>query len=137
MKKKGIKYWKKKAWDYFSKFIRLRDAIATTGTKEWVLCCSCGRRYPAFGVGCVQAGHLIPGRRNSVLFCEKGTNGQCYNCNVNLSGNWVEYERFMVKKYGTEIVEELKRKKNLTVKFQPYELEEKRDHYKQKYEDML
>ena len=137
MKKKGVQYWKAKAWVEFSKYIRLRDALATTGTQEWVLCCSCGRRYPAFGVGCVQAGHFVPGRRNSILFDERGVNAQCYNCNVTLNGNWIEYERFMIKKYGEGVVEELKQKKNLTVKFQPWELEEKRDYYKQKYEELL
>lgn len=30
-----------RAWTWFSKFVRLRDCIWTTGTKEVFKCCSC------------------------------------------------------------------------------------------------
>ena len=83
-KKKGVKYWKKRAWDAFSKYIRLRDAIETTGTKETLLCCSCGKPYPAFGKGCAQAGHFVPGRTHSLLFRENGVSGQCLTSHSNL-----------------------------------------------------
>ncbi len=81
---KGVKYWKKKAWVEFSKYVRLRDAIGTTGTRDWLNCCSCGRKYPAFGKGCAQAGHFIPGRSHALLFREKGVHGQCLTDHSNL-----------------------------------------------------
>ena len=96
-KTKGIRYWKKKACVEFSKYIRLRDALKTTGTKDTVICYTCKKSYPAFGVGCVQAGHFVPGRGNSILFDERGVHAQCYNCNVNLKGNWPEYMRYMIE----------------------------------------
>ena len=33
----------------------------------------------------------------------------CYHCNLGLKGNWVPYERAMVKLYGKKKVEELKK----------------------------
>ena len=136
-KKKGVRYWKRRAWDAFSKYIRLRDAIETTGTKEWLLCCSCGKSYPAFGLGCAQAGHFVPGRSHALLFREKGIHGQCYNCNYTLKGNWVNYEKFMLSKYGQVVVDKEKQAKHFSVKFTAIELEEIRNKYKQKFEELI
>lgn len=136
MKTVTITQAKKKAWKYFSQFIRLRDALETTGNKAQVFCFTCGKPYPAFGKGCVQAGHFIPGRKNSVLFVEEIVHGQCYNCNVNLKGNWVEYERIMVEKYGKERVEEWKKLNRVVVKYTPNELLEKAEYYKNKVTEM-
>lgn len=73
----GLKKSKKKAWDAFSKYVRLRDALKTTGTHTHAKCYTCLKRYPAFGKGCLQAGHFIPGRNNSILIDEVGVNAQC------------------------------------------------------------
>jgi len=136
-KTKGVRYWKKKAWAEFSKYIRLRDALVTTKTKERVKCYTCKKEYPAFGVGCVQAGHFIPGRGNSILFDERGVHAQCYNCNVTLKGNWPEYMRYMMADYGQEIVDELLHLKKQVRKYTPEELEELRDLYKQKHKQLM
>jgi len=40
----------------------------------------------------------------------------CYNCNVNLGGNGVEYYPRMVKEVGQAAVDQLKRDKNKTIK---------------------
>ena len=95
-KKKGsLSWWKQKAWDQFSLYVRVRDALRTTGDIHDCVCCSCGRVKPAFGRGCIQAGHFIPGRKNSVLFSEVGVHGQCSWCNGSdlggLKGNWPGY----------------------------------------------
>lgn len=129
-KKKTLTWWKKKAWDQFSEFIRLRDAILTTGTDDALLCVSCTKIYPAFGKGCAQAGHFIAGRSHALLFDERGVNGQCYNCNVNLKGNWVEYERQLLKKYGVDYVEACKMQKYKQIKYRDFDCEEIRDYYK-------
>ena len=130
-KKKGVKYWKAKAWKEFSIFIRRRDALATTGTKENVVCCSCGKTYPAFGVGCAQAGHFVPGRANAILFDERGVNAQGYVCNVTLKGNWPGYMDFMLKKYGRGVVDELLHKNKEVLKYTPADLEDIYNHYKE------
>ena len=124
MKKKSLKSVKKKTWDVFSKYVRLRDAIETTDTRDMALCCSCGKQYPAFGVGCLQAGHFIPGRGNAVLFDEKGVHAQCYNCNINLKGNWPGYYKFMLEKYGQDEINRLIDDSHKTVKYTVMDLEE-------------
>jgi len=128
---------KSKAWDAFSKYIRLRDAIKTTGTITDLICYTCGTRYPAFGKGCAQAGHFIPGRKGAVLIDEIGVHGQCYNCNHNLGGAWVEYEEHMLKDYGPEIVAKLKANKHKTLKRESWEWKEIEEEYKTKYQELL
>lgn len=115
MKKLTRTQAKKKAWATFSKYVRLRDAFETTNTPDYLLCITCGKRYPAFGKGCAQAGHFIPGRSNAVLIDDRFVHGQCYNCNINLRGNWVEFEKKMIAKWGVEAVEQAKRDSRNTV----------------------
>jgi len=137
-KTKGLSYWKKKAWSNFSKYIRLRDAIETTGTKVNLRCCSCGKIYPAFGLGCAQAGHLVPGRSHVLLFNEKGVHGQCYNCNVNLKGNALDYRVYMVKTYGEEETREVEDSRfNKTFKYSVIEMEEISDKYLGMYNKLM
>jgi hypothetical protein len=128
---------KKKAWEWFSKYIRLRDALNTTGTKDSCRCITCGRIYPSFGVGCIQAGHFISGRNNSVLIDEKFVFGQCYHCNVGLKGNWVPYRRKMIELYGEEEVKKVEDRQGKTLPMKAYQWEELAELYKQKYQDLL
>lgn len=90
-------------WPIFSKFIRLRDCIATTGTATHGKCITCGRTYP---FSKLQAGHFLPGRSDTVLFDEEAVNAQCYRCNVVLAGMWPAYYRAMQGRYGQDWVEE-------------------------------
>ena len=127
---------KKKAWDAFSKYIRLRDAIKTTHTKTHLLCITCGRRYKAFGKGCAQAGHFISGRNNSILLDEKFVNGQCPICNKWMRGNYVRYEIEMIKMWGKKAVDEVKARSLLTVQVKAYEWLDKEQEYKEKYDKL-
>ena len=137
-KRKGTMiWWKGKAWEEFSKYIRIRDALRTTGGIEMAVCCSCGKIYPAFGKGCLQAGHFIPGRKSSILFCELGCHAQCYNCNMRLKGNWPPYYDFMVSEYGYDGLDQVLALKHLTVTFLPSQLEALRDMYKLMYQTMF
>ena len=127
---------KKLAWAEFSKYIRLRDALRTTQTMTDVLCVSCGARKPAFGKGCAQAGHFIPGRHNSILFDEKIVQAQCYHCNIGLKGNWVAYEIKMIQMYGANTVSRLKAKKTKTVQYKVQDYLDIRDKYKMKFKEL-
>ena len=98
---------RKLAWQAFSKFIRLRDAIRTTGTTTRCKCITCGREYPIEGKGSIQAGHFLCGRHDAVLFDEQGTNGQCLACNVLKSGRWVDYYMAMKRMYGQAVIDEM------------------------------
>lgn len=133
-KTKGVRYWKKKAWAEFSKYIRLRDSLSTTsaGTHAW--CCTCGQLYPVFGKGCMQAGHYVAGRINAILFEENGCHAQCYNCNINLKGNTLNYRGFMLREYGPAETERIENLRFKLVKYSPAELEAIRDKYKAKYQ---
>jgi hypothetical protein len=98
---------RKRAWEAFSKFIRLRDAMATTQTTKFCRCITCGSIHPVEGKRSIQAGHLMPGRHDSVLFDERGVHGQCYRCNVERSGVWPAYYRKMIEMYGPGIIDEM------------------------------
>jgi len=123
---------KKKAWKAFSEYIRLRDALETTDTKNALICCTCKKLYPAFGKGCAQAGHFIGGRHNVHLFDEKQVHGQCYNCNINLKGNWPAYQEFMRNKYGLEITESIIQNRNTLIQYSIPDLQEIEQKYKDK-----
>jgi hypothetical protein len=101
-----IRTLKKKVWKLFSEYIRLRGCIESTGLKDYGNCFTCGRIVPR---KLLQAGHFISGRHNANLFSEKGVQIQCYNCNINLKGNTLEYRRRLIKKYGIGIDEELEK----------------------------
>lgn len=127
-KTKTLTYYKKKANTAFSKYIRTRDAKG----ENFLLCITCDKPYPAFGVGCAQAGHFIPGRHSNVLYDERNAHGQCYNCNVNLKGNWVKYEAKMRELYGQEVIEELKELDKIDPHFKAFHYQEIEQKYKEK-----
>ena len=94
----------------------MRDCLRTTGCTSWGLCITCGKRYH---IKLLQAGHFIPGRHNANLFSERGTHAQCYNCNINLKGNSLEYRRKIIELYGEgadlELEEEARQIKKVTI----------------------
>jgi len=96
--------WQNWLWKLFSRYIRLRDCIKTTGTTDWGLCRTCQRKYHFKKL---QAGHFIPGRTRAVLFDPRCVHIQCYRCNRVIKEVWPAYYRFMQKEYGQEVVEEL------------------------------
>lgn len=129
MKQPSVKLLKKKLWVIFSLYIRTRDCFRTTGTSAFALCISCDRRYH---LKTLQAGHFIPGRHNANLFSEKGTHAQCYNCNINLKGNTLEYRRKIIELYGKGADVELEKKAKEIKQFTVPELEKMIEDYKLK-----
>ncbi len=121
MKKKTLSKVKKDVWVVFSKYIRMRDCLRTTGCASWGLCITCSRRYH---IKLLQAGHFISGRHNANLFSEKGTHAQCYNCNLNLKGSTLEYRRKIIELYGEGADEELEEIDKQIKKFTIPELKE-------------
>ena len=105
-KRPSIKTAKAKAWKAFSRYIRLRDSLATTGTLTECVCATCGKRLPTFFVNrqtnYIQAGHAIDGRGKNILFDEEAVYGQCQVCNVVFNGRLPEYTLLMEAKYGKE-----------------------------------
>ncbi len=105
---------KRRVWGLFSTYIRLRDCLRTTGCSSWGLCITCGKRYH---FKLLQAGHFIAGRHNANLFSERGVHAQCYNCNINLRGNTLEYRRKIIEMYGEGADEVLEAQEKETLKF--------------------
>lgn len=65
-------------------------------------CISCGRNHE----GQIHAGHYIPrGRQPALRYTEINIWPQCKPCNVDLSGNAIEYRKSLVKIIGLELVE--------------------------------
>ena len=128
-KKQTLSRIKKATWDVFSRFVRLRDCLRTTGCTSWGLCITCGKRYH---FKLLQAGHFIPGRHSANLFSEKGVHAQCYNCNINLKGNTLEYRRQIIKLYGEGYDEVLEQEERQVKKYTIPELEELQEQLQEK-----
>lgn len=128
IKKPTLSKVKKKLWAIFSEYIRKRDGLRTTGSTEWALCITCQKRYH---YKLLQAGHFIAGRHNAGLFSERGTHAQCYNCNINLKGNTLEYRRRIIELYGLGVDIELENEADRIIQFTIPELEERILYYKQ------
>jgi len=132
-KTKTLGKLKKEAWDVFSRYTRMTDCLRTTGCLSWGLCITCEKRYH---IKLLQAGHLIPGRHNANLFSEKGTHAQCYNCNINLKGNTLEYRRQIIKLYGEGADERLEAENRVVKKYTRAELMELKELYTQKIKEL-
>ena len=132
-KRETISSVKKRAWVLFSKCIRIRDCLKTTGCASFGLCITCGKRYH---ISLLQAGHFIPGRHNANLFSEKGVHAQCYNCNINLRGNTLEYRRQINKMYGEGYDEVLEKEAREIKKFTVKDLLELEQDLKNKLKEL-
>jgi len=133
-KHKSVAKFKKEVWDIFSQYIRITDCLRTTGCSSWGLCITCGKKYH---IKLLQAGHFIPGRHNANLFSEYGTHAQCYNCNINLKGNTLEYRRQIIRLYGEGADDKLEAQDRLTKKFTIAELTELKEKYTEKIKELL
>jgi hypothetical protein len=83
--------------------------------------------YTCYAQGLVgknwQTGHFIPSSVCSVelRYDLENLRPQCFRCNINLSGNWVEFERHLKNEKGPDAPEELK-KRNQQTKLQQYDV---------------
>jgi len=120
-KQPKISTLKKKVWKVFSEYIRTRDCLRTTGLPDYGKCFTCQKIVPK---SLLQAGHFITGRHNAGLFSERGVQAQCYNCNINLKGNTLEFRRRLIKLYGEGVDEEIEEEARAIKKYSIEELEE-------------
>lgn len=132
-KHKSISKAKEETWKVFSLYIRTRDCLKTTGCSSFGLCITCSKRYH---IKLLQAGHFIPGRHNANLFSEKGTHAQCYNCNINLRGNTLEYRRQVISLYGEGADVMLEEMALEIRKYSVVELEELKKYYQGKTKEL-
>ena len=132
-KKPSIRSLKKKAWGLFSRYIRLRDCLRTTGSPEYGECFSCDASLP---FNQLQAGHFIAGRHHANLFSERGVQAQCRVCNIVKHGQQLEFRRQLIKLYGEGVDGELEDEANQIVKFTREDYEEKIEYYTNKIKEL-
>ena len=105
MKKKlKLSRLKQKAWRVFSEWVRKRGA----DENGYNTCVTCGKRDLWTNL---HASHFIPSRRNSILFLEENCHASCMACNIWRHGAIEDYYPFMLKTYGQEKIDEIKRLK--------------------------
>ena len=136
-KKTPYRRAKEKAWKQFSRYIRKRDCVRTTGFGDQGACFTCGRVYD-FKV--LHAGHFITGVALAIWADETNVNAQCPGCNLNppygKGGNLVEYTIKMIDIHGEEHVNWLREQRHVVKKYSVEELEEIANEYKKKYEQL-
>ena len=133
MSKKTLRGTTKRAWNVFSKYIRLRDALRTTGTQEEAICITCEERFP---INRMDAGHFASRRHKRTLFNEKNVHAQCINCNAFLGGEQSLYGKAINKMYGKGTSDKLLVDRWKIKKFTIDELEGIIEKYKEKYKHL-
>ena len=114
----------------FSRYIRMRDALITTGTPEYILCITCAKRKSTKGV---DAGHYITCGKETTRFDERNVHGQCKRCNAfdDKVKVTAAYKKAMIEMYGKKQVEELRALSNQLKRWTKDELLELLTYYKE------
>ena len=127
--------WMDWLWPVFSKYIRTRDCVKTTGSPLHGRCVTCGKLYP---ISKLQAGHFIPGRYDAILFDEEQVHAQCYRCNMKLQGMWHKYYLFMLDSGHTHgSIQEMISHANDPVEFSREWFEETHEYYERSTQELL
>jgi len=115
----------KLAQQVFNKYIRLRDAGQN--------CISCNKPPKK-----ENAGHYYNANNHwNVRFNELNVHLQCEHCNTFLSGNLIEYRKYLINKIGLEQLTLLEAEANKTRKFTVNELKKIINTYKEKIKELL
>ena len=126
---------KQKAWDAFAKYIKVRDCLETTGLAFVGVCITCKKQ---FHISILDAGHFNSGRRNAVLFQEKGVHAQCKHwCNRALHGDHKKYRKILIEKYDLATVKELEAAKNKVIQDKNMNFKAIEKEYKEKYINLM
>ena len=131
-RERAVKDAKNRAIDAFQMWVRYRD--------NWT-CVVCGKKVDPNMPGAKQemhAGHYISRKYKSLLLDPKNVNCQCKNCNG--SQNWVgmdpRYTKYIVQKYGAEILDYLFQKQHEIKKISNAEWAELATYWEGKLEDI-
>ena len=125
---------KNKLDEIFSRYIRLRDCLATTGTPVRGRCITCGvvKDYQD-----LEAGHFQSRRYGATRFDIRNVNIQCESCNRFHSGRQEIYAKAIDRKYGLGTVERLEIKGRQHFQFRSYELEEQIRYYRKRIKELI
>ena len=125
---------KKKAWDAFSKMIRLRDCFATTGTPIVGKCITCGKNW---SFNQLQAGHAIAGRRNALLFDEELVHAQCRMCNEYKNGKLKKYKEILIERHSPKWWDEKAAAAKQVIIDKDMEFDGRIEEYKRRYKEIM
>ena len=114
---------KKDTWTIFSRYVRRRDCLKT-GNFDMGLCITCGKPVE-FKKG--QAGHMVAGRNNAILFDERAVNLQCYSCNVIKDGDMLHYIEVVRDRHRQAVVDEIMRNSHQVKQWNMAELLEQQE----------
>lgn len=126
MSKRTLSHEKTLTWNAFSKLIRLRDAILTTGDIYDLVCITCDRRKD---IKTTDAGHWQSRRYSSTLFDPRNVHGQCKQCNGPFNGMPEAYRRKLQSIYHESLPDELYNKRTRVIRFDKEELQNARSAY--------
>lgn len=110
----------------FSQYVRLRD--------DGNGCITCGDKKPWKEM---QACHFYTRGRQATRWHESNVFGGCYRCNVLLKGNYINYTRYMIDRFGREFVDQLGYESLNGAKISTPELREKIEYYRGKVAELL
>lgn len=113
-----MKKEEKKAKESFSRYVRLRDCIKTTGSPEHGKCFTCDNIFPFEELQC---GHFVSGRGNSLFFYPNNSHAQCTHCNCVLGGSPEIYRAKMIRKYGDDEVSRIEGLRHIPRKITAFE----------------
>ena len=109
----------------FSQYVRLRD--------DGNGCVTCGDKKPWKEM---QACHFYTRGRQATRWHESNVFSGCYRCNVLLKGNYINYTRYMIDRFGREFVDQLEYESLNGAKISTPELREKIAYYKGKVAEL-
>jgi len=115
------------------RFVQLYTRLNETDANGYGYCCSCGKMVEWNGC---HGGHFQPKGRHYNAACleEDNVHIQCTTCNTYRGGNPAGYSKFMLDKYGQDVIDYIEKKS-----YERLELEEVREIakiYKQKCKDL-
>jgi hypothetical protein len=111
------------------KYVRLKAADENGYAK----CVTCGvtKHWKE-----LQGAHFISRAWTATKLMEENVNPCCQRCNGFLSGNLIEYTRYMDEMYGKEFVDELRQLKHQTKKYTRAEVEEIKSELREKIKEL-
>lgn len=137
-KKKTLTKLKKELWVLVSQYVRM-DAADDMG---WVQCYTCpARRFwknePLKGTLGIQAGHCFTqGGHKSTIFDLDNIRPQCYQCNINNSGEGAVFRGNLERDHGKKFVNDLERRAKQPYRGDVFYLEDQIDVYKEKLKQL-
>lgn len=127
---------KTKAWNMLSRYIRIRDCLATTNFPFAGVCVTCGKKWH---ITALAAGHLFAGRTNAKLFPDddRVIRTQCVICNEIFHGKPKKFRRVLETEHGVELVKKWERDSKKVIHDDELDFGAIEKKYKEKYLKLL